>query len=161
MVFNIYNTQAAELNATTNFAGNRTPVIPNIRSVFATFGQESWIKCRDQLFRTNRFDKFSIELSPWKRLLKLISIGFLIQFTVSGKVNKVVSAAHSKKKYQQVFQKFGSGFGYFRNLIYCCIDKVIDLIKKHLCFVLVCTTKQMLFSFPMTRPSFVLLTSYC
>lgn len=111
----------------------------NMRGMLTTFLNECRIKEADQLFRSSRLDQLLVDLAERKASLKMITVSLFRKFFVSGQVNKVVSTTHTEKKDHQVFEKFGFGLVYYGNLLYRCTDKVIDLVKKHLCFVLVCT----------------------
>jgi len=77
----------------------------------------------------------------------VVSVRLFVVTAISRHVDKVVFAAKSHKKDQNVIDKLLSRFGGFANLCYYCIDKAFSFIEKHLVLEFSNTTKQMLFSF--------------
>jgi hypothetical protein len=111
--------------------------------------------------QTALLNQIHIKLSPVKRLTHLIPVGqFCIQ-TISGHVDKVVFAAESHVKNQNMQYKFLSGFGGFANLCYYCSDKAFSFIEKHHGLRFSTTTKQMLFSFVFSPSGEFLRTGDC
>lgn len=157
----INHTQTTKLKTPHCFPTDRTPVKTNMRSMLATFLNEVRIKDTYQLLRTCRLDQLILDLEEGKFLFKVITVSLFSKLSVSGQVYKIVAITHTTKKNHQVFEKFSFGFGYSGNLLYRCRDKFIDLVKKHLRFVLVCTEKQMLVSLPPTAKPFILSTFVC
>ena len=83
----------------------------------------------------------------------MVPVGLFIVPSIPGYVDKVVFAAESHVKDQNVMNKFLRGLGSFANLCYYCTDKAFSFIEKHHVLWFSTTTKQMLFSF-IPNPSF-------
>ena len=101
------------------------------------------------------------QLRPGKWLAHLVPVRLFSKQTISGHVNKVVFAAESHIKDQNVLKEFLSWFGSFANLCYYCSDKAFGFIEKHLGLEFSNTTKQMLFSFGFSPSSELLRTCHC
>jgi len=89
----------------------------------------------------------------------MVPVGLFVVPAISGHVDKVVFAAKSHEKDQNVIDKLLSRFGGFANLCYYCIDKAFSFIEKHLVLEFWTTTKQMLFFFGFI-PSYRFLLTY-